>query len=69
MIISGYKDRTLVTKEEVAEILSVSVRKVEFMTEDGTLTAVKLGYRTIRFRLDEVKTLIKKNTAIPAHSR
>lgn len=43
-----FKERTLMLKEECAEILVCSVRKIEYLADEGKIHAVKTGYRTIR---------------------
>lgn len=53
--------RTLLLKEEAAEILRVSVRKIEYMIEEGDLKAVRVGERSVRIPVSEIKKIITPN--------
>ena len=49
----------LLRKKEVAEMLACSIRTIDRLVESGKLTRVKvLG--AIRYKLEEVETLIRK---------
>jgi excisionase family DNA binding protein len=50
----------LLTRDEVAQILSMSVRSVDRMKATGVLPAVKL-LRSVRFRLEDVEALLKSD--------
>jgi excisionase family DNA binding protein len=50
----------LLTAQEVATILSVSVRTIRRLIADGTLPAVRIG-RTVRISHDAVAQLIDPN--------
>lgn len=66
----GYETRTLLLKSEVAEILRVSIRKIEYMLDEGKLTAIYVGDKSIRISKDEVEHYLRKitqNTAKSAH--
>ena len=49
----------LLTVDQVAERLSVSIRMVHRLAASGCLARVKLG-RSTRFRLTDVETLIQE---------
>jgi excisionase family DNA binding protein len=50
-------EASLLTKQEVADRLKVSVRTVERMEAAGDLVAIRLG-RSVRFRAEDVAALI-----------
>ncbi len=52
--------RSLMTKQDVAEQLQVSVRSVERMVQQNKLRRVKLG-RHVRFDPSDVEALIQGN--------
>lgn len=52
-----YKDKSFLTKQQCAEILQVSVRKVEHMIEEGKIEATELGHRTTRIKAKEIEKL------------
>lgn len=56
-------DRTLLTTEEVADVLRVSTRTVRRMGACGQLERVKFGYRTVRYTPASVETLITPSTS------
>lgn len=48
----------LLSKKEVAELFSVSVRSVERLAARGKLTKVKIG-GCVRFRMKEVEAMME----------
>lgn len=52
------KERGWKTREEMAKWLRVSVRTVDYWTEDGTLPALKKG-RIVRYDLEVCATALK----------
>lgn len=52
----------LVSAEAVAALLAVSPRTVRRMRRDGRLRGVVLGSNLIRFRLGDVRQLIREKT-------
>ena len=57
----------LLTRAEVAELLSVSVRSVDRLRAEGLLPAVKV-LTSVRFREDVVKGFIQQQQGgVPAH--
>jgi excisionase family DNA binding protein len=56
---SSAQHRTpLLTPEQVAAVLGVSVRTVRRLAAEGRLRPVRIGYRTTRFRPEDVDALI-----------
>lgn len=53
----------LLTMADVADVLGLSVRTVRRMAATGELPIVRLNGRTVRFRPEDVRTLIKRGTA------
>ena len=49
----------LLTTEDVAVVLKVSVRTVERMLHDGEITPVRLRGSLVRFRLDDVMEALR----------
>ena len=54
-------NKLLLTHEETAQALSVSERSLSAYVEAGDLSQVRLGPRTIRYCLDDLRTFIEKN--------
>ena len=52
----------LLSKKEVAELFSVSVRSVERLAARGRLTKVKIG-GCVRFKLKEVEAMMEGEEA------
>lgn len=52
-----YKDRTVLTKKEAAEILHVSESKVDSMIDEGKIDVKDWGYRTKRIPKEEIEKL------------
>jgi len=52
----------LLSKKEVAECFSVSVRTVERLAARGKLTKVKIG-GSVRFRMEEVEAILETGEA------
>ena len=50
----------LLTPQEVADILKVTVQAVYQMKHRGILPAVDFGLRSVRFRRNDVAKLLKK---------
>ena len=53
----GYQDRTVFTKREVADMLQISERKVDYMIDEGKIDIIDLGHRTIRIPREEIEKL------------
>jgi excisionase family DNA binding protein len=56
------------TKEEVAEVLGVSTKKVQRWTSAGLLRPARLGNRTLRYRPSDIEALFDRfrNASTPA---
>jgi excisionase family DNA binding protein len=52
----------LISKKQVAELFSVSVRSVERLAARGRLTKVKIG-GCVRFKLKEVEAIVEGEEA------
>jgi len=48
----------LLTKKEVAELLQISQKKVQRLVAERKLRATRVGYRTLRFRPEDVNRCI-----------
>jgi excisionase family DNA binding protein len=55
----------LLTKKEVAELLRVSTRTVENMTNRGDLPKICLGIRTVRYPADGIRRFLDQHTVNP----
>lgn len=51
----------LLKREEVAELLNVSLRHVDTLVSTGELSPVRIG-RAVRFRPEEVESFIEEST-------
>ncbi|QDT54779.1 Helix-turn-helix domain protein [Caulifigura coniformis] len=51
----------LLTREDVAEALAVSLRTVDYLRSSGKLSAVHIQ-RSVRFLPDEVRKFVAENT-------
>lgn len=51
----------LLKREEVAELLNVSLRHVDTLVASGELSPVRIG-RAVRFRPEEVDSFIEEST-------
>ena len=58
---SNQYDR-LMTREEVAEYLHVSTKKVRRLEKEGMLSRIDLGRTAIRYRPEAVEELLEKMT-------
>tara|TARA_Y100001973_G_C4926558_1_gene198924 strand:- start:211 stop:432 length:222 start_codon:yes stop_codon:yes gene_type:complete len=65
---SHHYDR-LMTREEVADYLHVSTKKVRRLEEEGMLPRIDLGRTAIRYRPDAVEQLLEKMTRKQAKYR
>jgi excisionase family DNA binding protein len=63
MVPNGPDLSELLTPEEVAETLRISVRTVRRMAASGLLERVRIGHRTTRYRATEVAALIDRLAA------
>lgn len=63
------KSRQLVTLCEAAEILAVSTKTVRRYIAAGELDAVRLGRRTIRFKVESLDRLIDAHPVNTWHHR
>lgn len=52
----------LMTAQEVADALRVSLSTVSRMVQNGTLRAIRIGSRGLRFRSDDIAALINEAT-------
>lgn len=52
----------LLTQQDVADHLGVSLSKVERMRAEGVLPWVDLGHRTIRIRRTDLEALVKSRS-------
>jgi excisionase family DNA binding protein len=57
------RQRTLLTPEEVAQLLRVTPRTVRRWGAEGTLERIRLGGRLTRYRADDVQRLISNDVA------
>lgn len=51
----------LLTYEQAAELLGISVRELRRLVSAGLVRAVRLGYRTVRFRPVELDKFVARN--------
>jgi excisionase family DNA binding protein len=51
----------LLKREEVAEILNISLRHLDTLVATGELTPVRIG-RSVRFRPEAIRTFIEEST-------
>ena len=58
-------DQPLLTRTQVAKLLSMSLRSVDRLVARGILPAVKL-LSTVRFRPEDVQALVQRGSARPA---
>ena len=49
-----------VSLEEAAEMMSLSTRTIRRRISDGTIPAYQCGRRSIRLRLDELETALRR---------
>lgn len=49
-----------VSLEEAAEMMSLSTRTIRRRISDGTLPAYQCGRRSIRLRLDEIESALRR---------
>lgn len=49
---------TLITQQQAAKMLGLTVRTIRSLIADGTLKGYRIGPRTIRLRLDEVEAAL-----------
>ena len=54
----------LLTAEGVAEILGRHPRTVLALARSGALPAVRLGYKTVRFRPEDVRAFIDERVVV-----
>jgi excisionase family DNA binding protein len=55
----------LLTKDEAARMLTVSVRQISRWLADGSLTPVRLGPRLVRFSPHELEAFVERRSAPP----
>ena len=60
-------DDKLLTSEDLADALSISVRTVHRLVSSGLLPCYRLSKRSLRFKFDEV-TLALSRVRVPARS-
>jgi len=54
---------TIMNKSEVAKLLQISERKIDYLRQAGELQCVKIG-RIVRFRLEDVERFLKKRLTV-----
>ena len=59
----------LMTREEVAEYLHVSTKKIRRLEKEGMLPRIDLGRKAIRYRPEVVEELLEKLTRKQAKYR
>lgn len=52
------KQARLISRKECAKRLSISVRQVDRMADNGIISRVKLGRKCIRFNLQQINQII-----------
>lgn len=57
---------TLLTAEQLAARLNLSVQQVHRLSASGRIPRYKLGHRTVRFNLDEVLAALQAPASTPA---
>lgn len=63
MTIRNVTDGTLLTREEAAEKLGVSLSTIDRYLRDGTLRRVKIGKRIVRIESAQIESLIQPEPA------
>jgi len=56
-MIENQNKNKLISKKEVAEMLSLSERTIERLVLKGSLSCIKIG-RSVRFRLPEIEEVL-----------
>lgn len=57
---AGGKRLGLLTKQQLADELSMPLEGVQALTRQGKISAIRLGHRTVRFRLEQVLEDLKR---------
>jgi excisionase family DNA binding protein len=64
-VLASDAERLLLTKEEAARGLAISVRQLSRFIADGSLTPVRLGPRLVRFAPDDLVRFIARRSQTP----
>ena len=51
-------------KSEVARLLKISVRQIDYLRQAGELACVKIG-RSVRFRSEDVEDFLQRRVTVP----
>ena len=51
-------------KSEVARLLKISVRQIDYLRQAGELACVKIG-RSVRFRSEDVEDFLQRRITVP----
>jgi excisionase family DNA binding protein len=51
-------------KNEVAKLLKISVRQIDYLRQSGELACVKIG-RSVRFRSEDVENFLQRRVTVP----
>jgi excisionase family DNA binding protein len=65
IVLASDAERLLLTKEEAARGLAISVRQLSRFIADGSLTPVRLGPRLVRFAPDDLVRFIARRSQTP----
>lgn len=57
------KDKSLLTRQESADLLNISLRQIDKLKADGEIRYVEIK-RSVRFRKKDLVNFIKKNTIV-----
>ena len=55
---------SVMDKNEVAKLLKISVRKIDYLRETGELACIKIG-RSVRFRSEDVENFLQRRVTVP----
>ncbi len=59
----------VLTAQQLARHLQVPLSMIRRMTSDGRIPAMRLGHRTVRYDLDEVRAALRTPSASPPRTR
>ena len=59
---------TMLDKKDVAKLLKISERKIDYLRQNGELLWVKMG-RSVRFRLEDVQDFVKKQLVVSTETK
>jgi len=55
---------SVMDKNEVAKLLKISVRQIDYLRQAGELACVKIG-RSVRFRSEDVENFLQRRVTVP----